>query len=120
MQCRRETANFEFPLMTKGGVGLDVLLNATTRRDDQGNIIGVVGIGELNRLRDFPTMALLTNLIFLITTGQDITGRFAQEREYTHLIDIANAPIFVSSSDELFVYNLWHTHVAFYCRESTH
>ena len=35
-----ETANFEFPLMTKGGVRLDVLLNATTRRDEQGNIIG--------------------------------------------------------------------------------
>lgn len=41
-----ETANFEFPLMTKGGVRLDVLLNATTRRDEQGNIIGVVGIGK--------------------------------------------------------------------------
>lgn len=63
-------ANFEFPLMTKGGVRLDVLLNATTRRDEQGNVIGVVGI------------------------GQDITGRLAQEREYTRLIDSANAPIF--------------------------
>jgi hypothetical protein len=29
--------------MTKGGVRLDVLLNATTRRDEQGNVIGVVG-----------------------------------------------------------------------------
>ena len=63
-------ANFEFPLLTKGGVRLDVLLNATTRRDEQGNIIGVVGI------------------------GQDITGRLAQEREYSRLIDTANAPIF--------------------------
>ena len=26
--------------------------------------------------------------------GQDITGRLAQEREYTRLIDTANAPIF--------------------------
>jgi len=41
-----ETANFEFPLMTKGGVRLEVLLNATTRRDEQGNVIGVVGIGQ--------------------------------------------------------------------------
>ena len=65
-----ETANFEFPLLTKGGVRLEVLLNATTRRDEQGNVIGVVGI------------------------GQDITGRLAQEREYTRLIDTANAPIF--------------------------
>ena len=65
-----ETANFEFPLLTKAGIRLDVLLNATTRRNEQGNIIGVVGI------------------------GQDITGRLAQEREYTRLIDTANAPIF--------------------------
>jgi len=65
-----ETANFEFPLMTKAGVRLEVLLNATSRRDEQGNVIGVVGI------------------------GQDITGRLAQEREYTRLIDTANAPIF--------------------------
>ena len=42
----KETANFEFPLMTKAGVRLDVLLNATTRRDEQGNVIGVVGIGQ--------------------------------------------------------------------------
>jgi hypothetical protein len=60
----------EFPLLTKAGIRLDVLLNATTRRNEQGNIIGVVGI------------------------GQDITGRLAQEREYTRLIDTANAPIF--------------------------
>ncbi len=65
-----ETANFEFPLMTKAGVRLEVLLNATTRRDEKGDIIGVVGI------------------------GQDITGRIAQEREYSKLIDSANAPIF--------------------------
>jgi len=65
-----ETANFEFPLITKGGVRLEVLLNATTRRDEHGKIIGVVGI------------------------GQDITARLAQEREYAKLIDSANAPIF--------------------------
>jgi PAS domain S-box-containing protein len=65
-----ETANFEFPLITKHGVQIEVLLNATTRRDEQGNIIGVVGI------------------------GQDITDRVAQEREYSKLIDLANAPIF--------------------------
>ena len=60
----------EFPLITKGGARIEVLLNATTRRDEQGNVIGVVGI------------------------GQDITGRIAQEREYSKLIDTANAPIF--------------------------
>lgn len=41
-----ETENFEFPLITKAGARIEVLLNATTRRDEQGNIIGVVGIGQ--------------------------------------------------------------------------
>ena len=65
-----ETANFEFPLITKGGARIEILLNATTRRDEHGKVIGVVGI------------------------GQDITARLAQEREYAKLIDTANAPIF--------------------------
>ena len=77
-----ETANFEFPLITKHGVRIEVLLNATTRRDEQGNVIGVVGI------------------------GQDITGRIAQEREYSKLIDSANAPIFgVDTQGKVNVWN---------------
>lgn len=43
-----ETANFEFPLMTKAGARIEVLLNATTRRNEHGNIIGVVGIGQVS------------------------------------------------------------------------
>ncbi len=79
---REEIANFEFPLMTKGGICLDVLLNATTRRDEQSNISGVVGI------------------------EQDITGRLAQEREYSQLINTANAPIFgVDTFDRVNVWN---------------
>jgi PAS domain S-box-containing protein len=72
-----ETANYEFPLYTKNGDPRDVLLNATTRRDVQGNIIGVIGV------------------------GQDITDRKKAEvessriaQELTNLIDTANAPIF--------------------------
>jgi len=78
----RYKANFEFPLITKQGVRIEVLLNATTRRDEQGNVIGVVGI------------------------GQDITGRIAQEREYSKLIDSANAPIF--GVDTLGRVNVWN------------
>ena len=38
--------SFDFPLMTKGGVRLEILLNATTRRNEHGHIIGMVGIGQ--------------------------------------------------------------------------
>ncbi|TDH67282.1 hypothetical protein CCR75_003116 [Bremia lactucae] len=65
-----ETANFEFPLITRPGTRIEILLNATPRYDLNGNIVGVVGI------------------------GQDITDRIAQEHEYFRLIDTANAPIF--------------------------
>ena len=41
-----ETANYEFPLFTKTGDRVDVLLNSTTRRDMAGDIIGVIGIGQ--------------------------------------------------------------------------
>jgi len=41
-----ETTNYEFPLYTKDGKRLQILLNATARRDMEGNIIGVIGIGQ--------------------------------------------------------------------------
>jgi len=41
-----ETSNYEFPLYTKGGERLMVLLNASTRRDVDGKIAGVLGIGQ--------------------------------------------------------------------------
>ena len=40
-----ETANYEFPIFTKTQRQVDVLLNATTRRDTEGNITGVIGVG---------------------------------------------------------------------------
>ena len=42
-----ETLNFEFPLYTITGAMVDVLLNATSRRDARGNIVGVVGVGQV-------------------------------------------------------------------------
>ena len=41
----KETANFEFPLYTKDGKRVEVLLNAATRRNATGTVIGVVGVG---------------------------------------------------------------------------
>jgi PAS domain S-box-containing protein len=78
-----ETDNFEFPLITKIGARIELLfMNAMTLRDEQGNVIGVVGI------------------------GQDITARLAQEMEYSKLIDTANAPIF--GVDTLGAVNVWN------------
>ena len=72
-----ETANFEFPLYTKTNQRVDILLNATTRRDVNGAVVGMIGV------------------------GQDITERKRVEREKTLVaqelqtfIDTANAPIF--------------------------
>ena len=41
-----ETSNFEFPLYTKDNNLVMVLLNATTRRDGNGDVVGVVGVGQ--------------------------------------------------------------------------
>ena len=67
------TTNFEFTLTTKTGRRIVILLNANPRRDGDGEICGVIGV------------------------GQDITARIAQEQEYIRLIDTANAPIFESA-----------------------
>ena len=49
------TDNFEFPLFTKDGARLEVLLNATARTDADGKVVGVVGVGqditEINKSR---------------------------------------------------------------------
>jgi len=41
----QQAASYEFPLYTKGGDRRELLLNATTRRDADGEIMGVLGVG---------------------------------------------------------------------------
>ena len=72
-----ETANYEFPLFTKSGNRVDVLLNSTTRRDASGRIIGVVGVGQD-----------ITELKKVLAEQASIAN------EMTQLVDTANAPIF--------------------------
>ena len=43
----KATANFEFPLYTKVGRRVDVLLNANPRRDERDRVYGVVGVGQV-------------------------------------------------------------------------
>ena len=51
----KETANYEFPLFTKDGRRVMVLLNSSTRRNAEGKITGVLGVGqdisEMDKLR---------------------------------------------------------------------
>ena len=51
----KETANFEFPLFTKSKQRVMVLLNSSTRRNADGEITGVLGVGqdisEIDKLR---------------------------------------------------------------------
>jgi PAS domain S-box-containing protein len=42
----KETANFEFPLFSKDGQRVLVLLNSSTRRNSDGEITGVLGVGQ--------------------------------------------------------------------------
>jgi PAS domain S-box-containing protein len=41
-----ETSNFEFPLYTKDNDLVMVLLNATTRRNAKGDVVGVIGVDQ--------------------------------------------------------------------------
>ena len=88
-----QTDNYEFPLFTKEGKRVEVLLNATTRRDTSGKTLGVVGV------------------------GQDITELKAANSELqrvandlTLLIDTANAPIFGIDANGLV--NEWNRKMA--------
>jgi PAS domain S-box-containing protein len=60
---------------------MEMLLNSMSQQNEQGKVIGMVGI------------------------GQDITNRLAQEREYSKLIYTANAPIFGANTQE--AVNVW-------------
>ncbi|MFT6138009.1 MAG: PAS domain S-box-containing protein, partial [Salibacteraceae bacterium] len=73
----KETTNYEFPLFTKEGKRIMVLLNSSTRRNVDGKIIGVIGVGQ-----DISEMDTLR------TTSEAIA------KELRQFIETANAPIF--------------------------
>eukprot|EP00466_Bigelowiella_natans_P016915 jgi/Bigna1/142456/aug1.70_g17164 len=74
----KETENFEFPLYTKdGSKRIEILLNASSRRDVMGGIVGVIGVGQ-----DITEMKQ-------VTQERDVALRNTRI-----LIQTANAPIF--------------------------
>jgi len=73
----KETASHEFPLFTKTGERLMVLLNSSTRHDVNGNITGVLGVGQD-----------ITEIDKLRTKSESIA------KELRQFIETSNAPIF--------------------------
>ena len=73
----KETANYEFPLFAKDGARVMVLLNSSTRRNANGKIIGVLGVGQN-----------ITQIDTLRTASESIA------KELRQFIETANAPIF--------------------------
>jgi len=77
-----ETANYEFPLYSKTNARIDVLLNSTTRRDAQGRVVGVVGVGQ--------------DVTDLTKIQQE---QMSKANDLSRLIATANAPIFGTDSE---------------------
>jgi PAS domain S-box-containing protein len=78
----KETANYEFPLFTKDGRRVMVLLNSSTRRNTDGKIVGVLGVGQ-----DISQMDKLRTETEAVAT------------ELRQFIETANAPIFGIDAD---------------------
>lgn len=72
-----ETSNYELEFCTKSNEIRYLLVNATTRRDDESNIVGVVGVAQ-----DVTEAAERDRAVI------------AMARELRQLVDTANAPIF--------------------------
>ena len=73
----QERSNYEFPLFTKDGRRVMVLLNASTRRNAAGEIVGVLGVGQ--DITEIDTLRTASELI---------------AKELRQFIETANAPIF--------------------------
>lgn len=72
-----ETGNYEFPLYTSEGDRLEVLLNATSRKNVEGDIVGVIGVGQnITELRE--KEGALNQVQKLEAVGQ-LTGGIAHD-----------------------------------------
>ncbi|MBT4385475.1 MAG: PAS domain S-box protein [Betaproteobacteria bacterium] len=72
-----ETGNYEFPLYTSEGERLEVLLNATSRKNVEGAIVGVIGVGQnITELRE--KEGALNQMQKLEAVGQ-LTGGIAHD-----------------------------------------
>jgi len=73
----KETSNYELEIQTKGRRIRYLLVNATTRRDAEGNVVGVVGVAQ-----------------DVTEAAQHDRAVAAMANELRQLVNTANAPIF--------------------------
>jgi PAS domain S-box-containing protein len=79
----KETSNFEFPLYTKDGKRVELLLNATPRRDASGNIVGVVSVGQdITHLKEVDR--LKSNIV--ANVSHELRAPLASIKAYTELL----------------------------------
>jgi PAS domain-containing protein len=100
----QETSNYELTFLTKSKAIRYLLVNATTRRDAEGNVAGVVGGQYRFVLISIIVFSCGTNLTFssiVYKVAQDVTKTKKKEiavlaiaSELRQLVDTANAPIF--------------------------
>ena len=96
-----DTANYEFPMFTKDGGRVEILLNASARRNQSGAIVGVIGVGQD-----------VTALI------QSIAEREQVATNLTLLLDTVNVPIFgIDASGMLNEWNRQAAEITGYSKE---
>ena len=77
-----ETANYEFPLFTKDDKRVMVLLNSSTRRDAEGNIVGVLGVGQdITGLSDYKEDLEATIIKNVNERTQELEASLEREKE---------------------------------------
>jgi PAS domain S-box-containing protein len=104
----KEIDNYEVPLYTRNGQRIMVLLNATTRRDVEGNIVGVVGVGqditELNEYRENLEELVRTRTYELNQSLRDIEN--ARDRIDGILKSVADGLIVTDTYNRIVLMNM--------------
>ena len=94
-----ETSNYEFPLYTKDNNLVTVLLNATTRRSTNGDVVGVIGVGQDITDRKFAE-AQVIQASKLATLGEMATSVAHELNQPLHVISLSSGNVIRKLKDK--------------------